>query len=77
MGALAFAQAQTSQPSQESLRGSEASPADNSRIEKHEFTGCLAKAALDYIVVAEDGQTYKLNSPDPTQLDQYVGKRLR
>jgi hypothetical protein len=81
VGALSFAQATGSQSSQSSdmQGGAKAGQTENRSplIETHEFTGCLNKAAENYVVIADDGQTYKLNPAEPKNgLDQYIGKKI-
>jgi LPXTG-motif cell wall-anchored protein len=43
-------------------------------IQEYNFTGCLTNASGNFIVVAEDGQIYKLNTQ--SSLEQYVGKKI-
>jgi hypothetical protein len=81
VGAFCFAQATGSQSSQSSdmQGGAKAGQTENRspQIQTHEFTGCLNKAAEHYVVIADDGQTYKLNPAEPkTGLDQYIGKKI-
>jgi LPXTG-motif cell wall-anchored protein len=81
-GALAFAQT-TSPDSGQPAQGSAGTQSQQEQgqanqgqpdIQQYNFTGCLTNASGNFIVVAEDGQIYKLNTR--SSLDQYVGKKI-
>lgn len=76
-GVLSFAQAPSPEAGQPAQSAGQESQPTTAAPQHYEFTGCLTRAATDYIVVADDGHTYKLNTADNGRdLEQYVGKKL-